>query len=52
MIQSFDDIKTIEATDGNGRIDFEFSDNGSVKVNRIYTGGVTRYADLTIYHYA
>ena len=40
-----DDIKTIEATDGNGRIDFEFSDNGSVKVNRIYTGGVTRYAE-------
>ena len=38
-------IKTIEATNGNGRIDFEFSDNGSVKVNRIYTGGVTRYAE-------
>ena len=40
-----DYIKTIEATDGNGRIDFEFSDNGAVEVNRIYTGGVTRYAE-------
>lgn len=35
----------IEATDGNGRIDFEFSGNSAFDVNRIYTGGVTRYAE-------
>ena len=39
------DSITIDATDGNGRIDFEFSERGAFNINRIYTGGVTRYAD-------
>lgn len=34
-----------EATNGHGRIDFCFSKNGSIETNRVYTGGVTRYAD-------
>lgn len=34
-----------EATNGQGRIDFCFSKNGYVDTKRVYTGGVTRYAD-------
>lgn len=36
---------TVESTNGNGRIDFKFSKDGLTDVDRIYTGGVTRYAE-------
>ena len=37
--------ENVMATNGNGKIDFIFSNNGSVKINQKYTGGVTRYAE-------
>ena len=35
----------VDATNGEGRIDFVFSKDGYISLEREYTGGVTRYAD-------